>query len=171
VAGVDIGIMVLYFSILSYLRRSPISNILNRKERKLPSDPFNGAIANSFNESALETISKNGEGYRVGKLSALVLSLVITSVSSRIQKAVGTPGVSVLFSTLFALAFSSLANMLFFKDSGLQKPQYVEMTSKTTTSVIDVQNFGQSFVSNMYAGSKGNLIQYQLVFLNHALRS
>lgn len=138
VAGVDIGVMVLYFSLLSAIRSSPIQRIFPTATCEVGST---GAlitpltISPVYNTNSLENDStlqnrKFPTKYFVIEtfkyLPSIILSGCISILANFVQKKVSVPGVSVTVATIAGIVLLET----------VENFQYLDAKSSTSTEVM-----------------------------------
>ena len=118
VAGVDIGVMVLYFWFLSIIRYSPLAKILRKREpasknispsqSKAVSLPSLIKDLGEVNDARIKSLTPAKTNIALWKyLPPIIVSSIITVTANFIQRNIPIPGVSVIFATLGATIFQN----------------------------------------------------------------
>jgi hypothetical protein len=141
VAGVDIGVMVLFFSLLSAIRNSPIQRFFPAATSEtgltdaLISPPLTISSVNHTVDFENIILSHNGNSptkYFVRKtlnyLPSVILSGCVSMLANFVQKKVPVPGVSVTVATISGILFLEAVENVQYKSTKLS-------TSTGVTSV------------------------------------
>ena len=117
VAGVDIGVMVLYFSLLSAIRNSPIQRVFPMATivtgspdalitpLTIPSAHNAISLENDDTLQKESSHSKHFLGKTLNYLPCIILSGCISMLANFVQKKVPVPGVSVTVATIAGILF------------------------------------------------------------------
>jgi Protein of unknown function (DUF819) len=148
VAGVDIGVMVLYFSLLSAIRNSPIQRIFPTATSETGSTdalitlPL--IVSSVQNIICLENkiMSHNGNSpnkYFVRKtlnyLPSVILSGCVSMLANFVQKKVPVPGVSVTVATIVGILFlEAVENFQYRATSNIE----LSSAGVTSVDIVDV---------------------------------
>ena len=115
VAGIDIGVMVLYFWFLSAIRDSPLKKILpsrktaSGKNSTLVIYPeLTRDVVHSSESRSRGMIPSKNQNTAVWKyFPPIIISSIITVTANFTQRKLSVPGVSVIFATIGAMGFQS----------------------------------------------------------------
>lgn len=143
VAGVDIGVMILYFWLLGVLRSSPIRILFPGSASDSPGSPLPLDLTTiTMDENSSNTIptqKKAAAILAVNYLPSIMAASLITSIANHLQGMISIPGTSVIFATL-----AGVGSMKLLKRTQLPVKKALLITSEPIVSIIEPVDNSQS---------------------------